>query len=353
MSSARLPSSSLTVISSSKSCHEKKIAVVKPFVEKSKSVVTLTSASAAKPAKSVWKNLIPVLLSAFCAAAIMYPLDLVRGLQMANAGSGIAMSTQQILSNFHKAHGIAGFFTQGLAPELVRSTWMRFIKFALFPVVHVAMTGLSEKEGTSMSKAWAAAVASIPEAISIMPLEVAKLALQLDNVNLYKNNMFSAMSRLYQERGWSIFTIGYIGVQFRQSLWSIGYFTTLSIFQKNIDQLVTLIGGGPDSELKKNETVKVFSTVLAGFLAGVFGGIINTPFDTIRSALQKRILTQASTSAVKHTFVGVGREFVTGKGIASMYSGFSFKAVHLGGGGALMAFFIPFFADMMDKFDKK
>ena len=65
----------------------------------------------------------PVLISAFCAAAIMYPMDLIRALQMANAGSGEKLGTLQLLDNFRKIHGFQGFFTQGLVPELARSTW--------------------------------------------------------------------------------------------------------------------------------------------------------------------------------------------------------------------------------------
>jgi hypothetical protein len=30
---------------------------------------------------------------------------------------------------------------QGLAPELLRSTYMRFVKFSLFPIAHMALTG--------------------------------------------------------------------------------------------------------------------------------------------------------------------------------------------------------------------
>jgi hypothetical protein len=56
--------------------------------------------------KNTFRSLLPILASAFCAAAIMYPLDLVRALQMANAGAGL--STRELLANFHKAHGIKG-----------------------------------------------------------------------------------------------------------------------------------------------------------------------------------------------------------------------------------------------------
>lgn len=51
------------------------------------------------------KQILPILASAFCAAAIMYPLDVVRSLQMANAGSGL--TTKELLVNFHKAHAFS------------------------------------------------------------------------------------------------------------------------------------------------------------------------------------------------------------------------------------------------------
>lgn len=69
--------------------------------------------------------------------------------------------------------------------ELARSTWMRFIKFSLFPLAHVALFGIAEKSGTAFTKAMSAIVSSVPEAISIMPLEIAKISLQLDTTNKY------------------------------------------------------------------------------------------------------------------------------------------------------------------------
>ena len=43
--------------------------------------------------------------------------------------------------------------------------------------------------------------------------------------------------------------------------------------------------------------------------------------------------------------MGEGRgEIVSTRGIGGLYTGLGFKAVHLGGSGALMAAFIPFFA---------
>jgi hypothetical protein len=52
-----------------------------------------------------------------------------------------------------------------------------------------------------MTKALAAIVTAIPEAVSIMPLEIAKISLQLDTTNKFKNNMFASMASVAQTKG--------------------------------------------------------------------------------------------------------------------------------------------------------
>lgn len=301
---------------------------------------TTTPANPVNNFKKTLRSMLPILASAFCAAAIMYPLDLVRALQMSNAGSGL--TTKELLVNFHKAHGFAGFFTQGLAPELARSTWMRFIKFALFPIVHVSLTGKPDSKGNEISKAAAAIVSSIPEALSIMPLEISKIALQLDTVNLFKNNMFRAMGHVYKEKGLPGFMVGYLGVQYRQAAWSAGYFASIKFFEKQVSEAFKF----NDLDKKYPKAVKTCSQLMSGFLAGVFGACLNTPGDTIRSTLQKKVL---QTGAQGLTFLSVGQDIVKAKGFGALYAGFGFKAFHLGGGGALMAFLIPFFQGVFNE----
>lgn len=78
------------------------------------------------------------------------------------------------------------------------------------------MHGITEKEGNGVSRATAALVASVPETLVILPLEIAKISLQLDNVNQFSNNMFKAMGHVLKERGLPGFMIGYAGIQYRQ-----------------------------------------------------------------------------------------------------------------------------------------
>jgi len=213
---------------------------------------------------------------------------------------------------------------------------MRFVKFSLFPIVHLRLHGIPESAGNAMQKALAAIIASVPEAISIMPLEVAKISLQLDSANRFKNNMFKSMAHVWSEKGFKGMSTGYLGVQYRQSMWSVGYFASIKFFEKTVNDCLVCLG------VQKSASTETFAQLMSGFLAGVFGALINTPGDTLRTVLQKRVLSNAAGSA-EATLLSVGREICKTRGFGGLYAGISFKALHLGGGGALMAFLIPFF----------
>mmetsp|Transcript_39300 Transcript_39300/g.40024 ORF Transcript_39300/g.40024 Transcript_39300/m.40024 type:complete len:352 (-) Transcript_39300:303-1358(-) len=294
------------------------------------------------PKASLVTTLGPVLAASFCAAAIMYPLDLIRALKMANAGS--KATTLQLLSNFKNTHGWSGFFTQGLVPELGRATFMRFIKFGLFPIIHLGITnGIPESKGNSQTKAMSALLTSIPEVFAIMPLEIAKVALQLDAQKIYNNNMFKAMAEIVKSKGVGVFGTGYVGVQYRQAAWGTAYFVSLPFFDRQVKRGLEKIG--LSEKEREREGVKMGAQLTSGFLAGVFGAMLNTPGDTIRTVIQKRVIGDLSGST---TFLKVGQEIVSSRGMSSLYAGFGFKAIHLGGGGALMAFFVPFFKKLFE-----
>ena len=300
------------------------------------------SAAPAQKKASLLRAIGPVLASSFCAAALMYPLDLVRALQMANAGSGL--STKQLLVNFKNTHGYKGFVTQGLLPEVIKATWARFVKFSMYPIAHLAITGMSDKHGNAFTKAMAGTLASIPEVFTIVPLEIAKLQLQLDSTKRFNNNMFAAMTSVFEERGAQGFLVGYTGIQLRQSVWTAAYFASIAFFERQVDSALTL--AGLDKSVSQSNS-KAVSQILSGFLAGVFGAALNTPCDTVRSIVQKRIFTGPAGSSA--TFFGVGAEVLRAKGAGALWAGFKFKAFHLGGGGALMAILVPTFKEIFDK----
>ena len=56
-------------------------------------------------------------------------------------------------------------------------------------------------QGTAATKTLAAFLTSIPETLTIMPLEISKLALQLDVQNIYKNHMMNSLKAVKNIQG--------------------------------------------------------------------------------------------------------------------------------------------------------
>ena len=77
----------------------------------------------------------------------MYPVDLLRALKMSAAADGVSKGTGALVKDFHARHGLKGFVSQGVFPEMMRATYMRVLKFFLFPITHQAMYGKPESQG--------------------------------------------------------------------------------------------------------------------------------------------------------------------------------------------------------------
>jgi hypothetical protein len=49
------------------------------------------------------------------------------------------------------------------------------------------------------------------------------------------------MSTVYKEKGIKGFTVGYLGVQYRQAMWTAGYFASIKFFEQRVEQAVKLV----------------------------------------------------------------------------------------------------------------
>ena len=157
--------------------------------------------------------------------------------------------------------------------------------------------------------------------------------------------MLKAMKAIFDERGPKGFTIGYFGIQYRQAMWSACYFASLNEFERLVKTCVNYIN--EDADVEHDKGLKMFIQLFSGFAAGVFGAAFNTPGDTIRTVIQKSIL--GGNTITTPTFIGTAQDIIQKRGVGALYAGFGSKAVHLGGGGALMAFLIPFFDGKFSK----
>lgn len=90
----------------------------------------------------------------------------------------------------------------------------------------------------------------------------------------------------------------------------------------------------------------------AGFAAGIAGAAANTPFDVVRTNIQKEALSGASKDSPARLawsfgkMASVAKDITAAKGVGALYSGFGFKALHMGGSGAFVAMLIPVCAKM-------
>ena len=285
----------------------------------------------------------PVTAAAVSVAVLMYPVDIVRALVMAQP-AGTKASVGHLVGNFYKNHGVSGFIKQGLGPEMFRATFSRAIKFWLQPITHQKVFGKKQSEGSAITKGLAGSIATIPEVLAISPFENAKLAAQLDKEKRFKGST-DVLRHLYNTRGPQGLYIGYFGMQIRQAIWTGGFFLSLDVFR-----------GWSEGVFGKKT---VMADTMAGFGAGVFGTILNTWTDVVRTQIQKQALADtfdpkvarpsfgpayllSGPASVASTAAGI---YAKG-GLSGLYAGFLVKSVYLGGSGALLSVLVPRFKTM-------
>lgn len=283
----------------------------------------------------------PIAVACAITAVAMYPVDVARALKMASATG----PQKYTMTEFVKTHGIKGALSQGVAPEVARATWMRVLKFFFFPITHEYMWGKPTSKGTPIEKGLAGAVAVIPEVATITTLELAKIGLQLDKEKKYNNSATNLVRDVFRRGGFTACMCGWQGVQARQALWTGTYFATLDSFKK-----VAKVPFGND--IKSNSPEASAVNFLAGFGAGIAGAVANTPFDVVRTNIQKEGLSGTSKDSPARLAWSFGKmgqvakEIVKSKGTGALYSGFTMKALHMGGSGAFIAMLIPQCAKM-------
>lgn len=293
-----------------------------------------------KKEASTFNTLPPVTAAAMTVAFTMYPVDIVRALVMSQA-SGQRAGVSELVSNFYKAHGAAGFIKQGLGAEMARATVARVIKFWLQPVAHKAIYGKKQSEGSAITKGLAGAAATLPEVLAISPFENVKLAMQLDKEKRFKGTS-DVFSHLFRTRGLPGLYMGYFGMQIRQMLWTGGFFFSLDVLKK------------PSEDLFGKKSVA--ADTVAGFGAGVFGTIINCWTDVVRTGIQKQAIGETFNPAIPRpvfgpaymlsgvtAMAGTAASIFAKRGLGGLYAGFFIKSIYLGGSGALLAILMPRF----------
>mmetsp|Transcript_10979 Transcript_10979/g.34876 ORF Transcript_10979/g.34876 Transcript_10979/m.34876 type:complete len:303 (+) Transcript_10979:86-994(+) len=278
----------------------------------------------------------PICGGALVTSVVMYPVDVVRAICMANPGTGAGAA----LKGFLEAHGVMGFVKQGLVAEVTRASISRAIKFFMQPIVHKGIYGKPETQGTPVSKGLAGAIGTVPEVFAISPLENIKLAAQLDKEGKFKGSADIA-KHIMKTRGFGGLMIGYAGMQVRQCLWTGGFFLTLDVYKGAVASVVSN---------------KLAQDVLSGFAAGATGTAMNCWTDVCRSIVQKKALAETFDPSIPRPgpltpynpapFFAEAAELGKTRGLGGLYAGVGPKMVHLGGSGAILAVLMPRFKAM-------
>ena len=220
---------------------------------------------------------------------------------------------------------------------------------------------MDERQGTAASRATAGATCAIIEGLMIGPLEVAKVGLQLDATNQFKNSGLTVVRQVVRARGPYAAYTGYLGVQWRQSSWTGAFFGSLRFFEQRVDAALALLG------VRRQDvpSLQPVHKVLSGFMAGAFASLFNCPADVVRTNVQKEAIAAAAAAAAAGESAArpltlrefsasefeshwrIGRGIVAAKGFSGLYAGYFTKAGHLGGCGALMALLVPRFKMMV------
>mmetsp|Transcript_76355 Transcript_76355/g.247664 ORF Transcript_76355/g.247664 Transcript_76355/m.247664 type:complete len:306 (-) Transcript_76355:74-991(-) len=294
------------------------------------------AANAGKRKANQFDTLPPICGGAFITSIVMYPADVVRAICMSNPGTGAGAA----LKGFLDAHGVMGFVKQGLVAEVTRASISRAVKFFMQPIVHKAIYGKPETQGTPVSKGLSGALGTFPEVIAISPLENIKLAAQLDKEGRFKGSADIA-KHIWKTRGFGGFMTGFAGMQVRQFLWTGGFFLTLDSYKSGVSSVVSN---------------KLAQDVIAGFAAGATGTAFNCWTDVCRSVVQKKALAETFDASIPRPsafepynpgpFFATAGEIFSTRGMTGLYSGVGPKMVHLGGSGAILAVLMPRFKTM-------
>jgi len=269
---------------------------------------------------------------------VMYPVDVIRALCMANPGT----TAGQAFRSFTGLHGYSGFITQGLGSELCRGGTARTIKFWAWEPAHQLMYGKAVKEGTPVTKGLSGALATFPEVIAISPLENMKLAAQLDKEGKFKGAIDIARHLIKTRGPVGGLYIGYLGMQCRQCLFTGGSFGTMGLFSDKIRQA--------------GVSNKVVADIMGGFGSGIVGVLLNCWAEVSRTGIQKQVVADTFKPEVKAPPVSdiinpmvlfnAASKIASEKGvIGGLYAGVGPKCVHLGGTMAIVAVLLPRLTD--------
>ncbi|KAF9091894.1 hypothetical protein BGX27_001937, partial [Mortierella sp. AM989] len=273
----------------------------------------------------------------------MYPLDVVKTrLQLqvtayrssATATGGITGNSAKLaidaapytsifscLRNIVQQEGLFNLY-RGALPPILAEAPRRAIKFGANEQWGLALKKLlSIDQFTATQAGFVGSMAGATEAFLVTPFDLVKVRLQDRNSLSIYSGTFDCIRKIRAQEGILTFYHGFESTVWRHATWSGAYFMSIHIFRTAFPER---------SGTSKNESM--LRNFVAGTIGGIFGTLLNTPFDVVKSRIQNQ-----KKGTVKYGFVfpSIARIYRE-EGFRALYKGLAPKIVRLGPGGGLL-----------------
>jgi solute carrier family 25 2-oxodicarboxylate transporter 21 len=243
--------------------------------------------------------------------SLMYPLDVLKTRYQASDRGQSA----NIFANLHSALAKERFgIYRGILFPILAEAPKRAVKFTANGEFTKLVTTHTSLTGTLASVVSGFATGMTEGLVVVVP-ELIKIRLQLpENKGIYKSSTHAATQIAGTEGIRSLFK-GTYATLLRNGTWNACYFRTI----KTCRTLVPSPSG---------KGRKLLNDMISGTIAGTVGTIFNTPFDVIKTRIQK--------SKQSQRIIPLGISIIHSEGLHALWKGFVPKVVRLGPGGGIM-----------------
>lgn len=262
----------------------------------------------------------------------MYPLDVVKTriqLQVGNAAQAEYSGVADCLAKIVKNEGPATLY-RGISAPILMEAPKRATKFAANDEWGKFWKKTFGVEKLNQSLAILnGASAGATESFIVVPFELVKIRLQDKSKASYYKGPVDVLLKAIKSDGILSLYSGLEATMWRHVVWNAGYFGV--IFQvRDLLPMAT------------DKTSKTRNDLISGTIGGIFGTILNTPFDVVKS----RIQSGSHPGKYSWTIPSLGT-ILREEGFSALYKGFLPKVLRLGPGGGIL---LVVFTNCMDFF---
>jgi len=234
------------------------------------------------------------------------------------------------LSKIVKKEGFSHLY-KGITSPILMEAPKRAIKFSgndTFQTFYKKIFPTPNGEMTQKIAIYSGASAGAVEAFVVAPFELVKIRLQ-DVNSQFKTPIEVVKNSVVKGGVLSLFN-GLEATIWRHVLWNAGYFGIIFQIRKLLPAA-------------KTSTEKTRNDLIAGAIGGTVGCLLNTPFDVVKSRIQRSSGPLRKYNWSLPSVLLVYRE----EGFKALYKGFAPKVMRLAPGGGLL---LVVFTNVMDFF---